>query len=220
MAEKTFGYARVSTDKQELERQLALLREYVDSEDDIFTDKFTGRDFSRDGFKRLCSTVRKGDTIVVESLSRVGRSAKELLEVLENWQDQGIIFMSIKENIDLSTTTGKLIAQLLSGLAEFEANCIRERVKEGIAVARAKGRIGGRPKTKKEKIDKAFRLYRSKEYSVKELCELCGISAATFYRALREAKDNESSEESSSVLQDGGREGLSVQAANDAELCE
>lgn len=202
MEGKTFGYARVSTDKQELERQLRMLREYVDSEEDIFTDKFTGRDFSRDGFKRLCSVVREGDTIVVESLSRVGRSAKELLEVLEKWNDQGVIFMSIKENIDLSTTTGKLIAQLLSSLAEFEANCIRERVKEGIAVARAKGRIGGRPRVKKEIIDKALRMYKTKIHSVKEISEICGISTATLYRALRRENANESSEESSSILQD------------------
>ena len=201
MEGKIFGYARVSTDKQDLARQLKMLQEYGIAEEDIFVDKFTGRDFSRDGFQRLCSTVRRGDMIIVESLSRVGRSSKELLDVLERWQQQGVVFVSLKENIDLSTTTGKLIAQLLSGLAEFEASCIRERVKEGIAVARAKGRIGGRPRTKKEIIDKALKLYKARIQSAKEICEICGISTATLYRALKEERDNESSEESSSVLQ-------------------
>ena len=197
---KIFGYARVSTDKQELARQLKMLHEYGISDEDIFVDKFTGRDFSRDGFQRLCSTVRKGDMIIVESLSRVGRSSKELLEVLERWQQQGVVFVSLKENIDLSTPTGKLIAQVFSSLAEFEASCIRERVKEGIAVARAKGRIGGRPRVKKEIIDKALKLYDAKIHSTREICELCGISTATLYRALREARKNEPCEESGTVL--------------------
>lgn len=185
MSEQVFGYARVSTDKQELARQLNMLGEYGVTEENLFTDKFTGRSFSRDGFMRLCSVLRSGDTVVVESLSRVGRTAKELLEVLEKWQRDGVKFISLKEKIDLSTPTGKLVTQLLCSLAEFEADCIRERVREGITAARAAGRIGGRPKVDKAIIDKAMKLRRAKTHSVKEICELCGISTATYYRAIR-----------------------------------
>ncbi len=190
MSNTIYGYARVSTIDQNLDRQLAMLHEYGVEDENIYTDKMSGKTFTRDGFNELCEVATEGDTIIVESLNRVGRSARELLTFLEDWQKRGITFMSIKEKIDLSTPTGKLITQLLSSIAEFEASVIRERTLEGMAIARENGRVGGRPKVNPEVIQKALKLYRAKTHSIKEICEICGISTATLYRYREEDSDD------------------------------
>lgn len=190
MSNRLLGYARVSTVDQNLDRQIKMLRDRGVELKNIFTDKVSGKTYSRDGFKRLCEVAKSGDTIVVEALNRVGRTARELLTIIEDWDKAGITFISLKENIDMSTPTGKLISQLLSSIAEFEASVIRERTLEGLAVARANGRIGGRPRTKQEIIDKAAKLYATHAYSIKEICDMCGISTATLYRYLKERSDN------------------------------
>lgn len=190
MSKRLLGYARVSTVDQNLDRQIKMLRDRGVELENIFTDKVSGKTYSRDGFKRLCEAAEPGDTIVVEALNRVGRTARELLTIIEDWDKAGITFISLKENIDMSTPTGKLISQLLSSIAEFEASVIRERTLEGLAVARANGRIGGRPRTKQEIIDKAAKLYATHAYSIKEICDMCEISTATLYRYLKERSDN------------------------------
>ncbi len=190
---KKYGYARVSTSKQELGRQIKALMDFGIKKEDIFVDKFTGKSYDRDGFKKLCSIVKAGDTVVAEELNRVGRTSKELLAILENWEKQGIVFISLKENIDLSTPTGKLITQLLSCLSEFEASCIRQRVIEGLAIAKLNGRFGGRPKIAPDKISKAIALYNTHTHSVKEVCKICGISTTSLYRALKGVDKNEKS---------------------------
>lgn len=189
MSDRLLGYARVSTADQNLDRQIALLREWGVEPDDIFTDKMSGKTYTRDGFQKLCETAQPGDTIIVEALNRVGRTARELLNIIEKWQSEGITFISIKEKMDMSTPTGKLISQLLSSIAEFEESVIRERTLEGLAVARANGRVGGRPRTKEDVINKAVKLYATHAYSIKEICEVCGISTATLYRYLKERDD-------------------------------
>ncbi len=190
MSNTIYGYARVSTIDQNLDRQLAMLHEYGVEDENIYTDKMSGKTFTRDGFNKLCEVATDGDTIIVESLNRVGRSSKELLTLLEDWQKRGITFMSIKEKIDMSTPTGKFFTQLVSSFAEYEASVIRERTMEGLAVARENGRIGGRPKVKSEIIQKALKLYRAKTHSIKEICEICGISTATLYRYREEDSDD------------------------------
>ena len=182
---KKYGYCRVSTEKQSLGRQMKALSDCGIRQEDIFVDKFTGKRYDREGFGKLCSVLKSGDTVVVEELNRLGRTARELLAMLEDWQSKGITFVSLKENIDLSTPTGKLITQLLSCLSEFEASCVRERVLEGLEVARANGRYGGRPRIDPEKLRKAIKLYKSKTHSVREVCEITGISVASLYRALK-----------------------------------
>lgn len=190
MSNRLLGYARVSTVDQNLDRQIKMLRDRGVELKNIFTDKVSGKTYSRDGFKHLCEVAQSGDTIMVESLNRVGRTARELLNIIEEWESKGITFVSIKENIDMSTPTGKLISQVLSSIAEFEASIIKERTLEGLAIARANGRIGGRPRAKKEVIDKAAKLYATHAYSIKEICDICGISTATLYRYLKERSDD------------------------------
>lgn len=130
----------------------------------------------------MLTDLDKGDTVVVESLSRLGRSTKNLIELMELFNDKGVNLVSLKENIDTTTPTGKLLFTLISAISQFERDCLAERTKEGLAAARARGRKGGRPKKSSSIIEKAIKLYNSKEYSIAEIKELTGVSRSTLYR--------------------------------------
>ena len=184
MAVKTFGYARVSSTDQNLARQLDALKQFGVSECDIFQEKISGVKKDRPAFEALKQQLREGDTVVVESLSRLSRSAKDLLALVEEWDAKGIKFVSLKENIDFSTPTGKLMLGMLSSMVEFERNIMRERADEGRAAARARGMTGGRPKVNQENLKRALRMYDSKLHCVREICEVCQISSSTLYRAI------------------------------------
>jgi len=139
------GYARVSTNEQNLDLQRDALLKAGCREKDIFTDKITGTKQERDGLTRALSHLREGDTFVVWRLDRLGRSLKHLIETVTNLHGQNIAFQSITENIDTATATGQLIFHIFGALAEFERNLIRERTIAGLESARARGRLGGRP---------------------------------------------------------------------------
>ena len=183
MAVKTFGYARVSSNDQNLNRQLDALKQFGVSDADIFQEKISGVKKARPAFEALKAQLREGDT-VVESLSRLSRSAKDLLDIVETWEAQGIKFVSLKENIDCRTSTGKLLLGMLSSIIEFERNIVRERADEGRAAARARGMTGGRPKVNQENLKRALRMYDSGLHCVREICEVCKISSSTLYRAI------------------------------------
>jgi len=190
MGGKRFGYARVSTVAQEEARQIDLLKgEYGIPDSDIYTDKLTGKTLKRKEFQLLQQVLRSGDQVVVESLSRISRSTKDLLALLEDWSERGITCISDKENIDFSTATGKLILTVIAALAEFERETIRERVLEGLASAKARGRVGGRPPTPKSKLEKAIKLYHTNAYSINEITEMTGVKRSVLYRALRKKRE-------------------------------
>ena len=150
-----YGYARVSTNEQNLSRQVDMLEK--NGVDYIFTEKMTGVKKIRPELSKLLEHVSTGDTVVIESLSRLGRSTKNLIELTELFQDKGINLVSLKEAIDTSTPTGKLLFTLMSAISQFERDVIVERTKEGLTSARARGKFGGRPKVESSKIDKAIR---------------------------------------------------------------
>jgi len=127
--------------------------------------------------------------VYVESLSRLSRSSWDLTKLLSEWQEKGITLVSHKENVDCSTPNGKLFVNLLIALAEFERELIRTRIRHGIAAARARGRVGGRKKTDKRKIEKAIRLYEARTHSIREICELCEISKTVLYRELKARRE-------------------------------
>ncbi|HWO97221.1 MAG TPA: recombinase family protein [Bacillus sp. (in: firmicutes)] len=185
---KLFGYARVSTVEQNIERQLDILKEYGVQDDDIFADKISGTKFQRPALDELQKVLRNGDTVITESLSRLSRSTQDLLTILNDWQNRGITYISIKEQLDFSTSTGKLMLTVLAALSQFERDVIRDRVCEGLASARARGRVGGRPKTNKKALEKAIKLYDSNVYSIREITEISGVSQSVLYRALKERK--------------------------------
>lgn len=175
-----FGYARVSTEAQNLDRQLDALRKY--GVDVIYNEKMTGTKKDRPELTKLLERITKGDTVVIESLSRLGRSTKDLIELTELFKSKGVRLVSLKESIDTESSTGKLLFTLMSAIAQFERDTIADRTREGLRSARARGRTGGRPKTNSDSIKKAVKLYNTRQYSVKEIEELTGVKKSTLYR--------------------------------------
>ena len=184
MKNYVFGYARVSTEQQNLDRQLDALRRY--GCDMIYNEKMTGTKRDRPELSKLLDRMTEGDTVVIESLSRLGRSTKDLIELTELFQSKGVHLVSLKESIDTSTSTGKLLFTLMSAIAQFERDVIADRTREGLTAARSRGRTGGRPRTDPAAVRKAVRLYGTKEYSIKEIEELTGVKKSTIYRNLKE----------------------------------
>ena len=185
---KIFGYARVSTDSQVLDRQIDALISRGVALEDIYQEKYTGTKANRPEFDKLRATLRMGDTVIVESLSRLGRSSKDLLAILEEFDNKGITLVSLKESIDISTPTGKLLVTVLSALAQFERDIIVQRTQEGLEAARARGRKGGRPRKDPKKVQQALKLYDSQMHSTKEIAEITGVSVKTLYNAINERK--------------------------------
>lgn len=183
-----YGYGRVSTDRQCLDRQEDFFKSHGITARHIFMEKMTGTKADRKQLERLKEEVREGDTLYIESLSRLGRSTKDLLGLIEFFQRKGVILVSAKESIDTSTSMGKLLTHLMCAITEFERDLTVERTKEGLKAARARGRKGGRPKVNQKDLDIALSLYDSKDHSIAEVCKRCGISQGTLYKAINERK--------------------------------
>lgn len=177
-----FGYARVSRDTQNLDRQIDALKRY--GVDKIYNEKMTGTKRDRPELAKLLDRMTEGDTVVIESLSRLGRSTKDLIELTELFQSKGVNLVSLKESIDTNTSTGKLLFTLMSAIAQFERDVIADRTREGLQAARARGRKGGRPRINIESIRKAVKLYKTMQYTLKEIEELTGVKKSTLYRNL------------------------------------
>lgn len=179
------GYIRISGDKQTTALQEdAMKREAWDR---AYTDKMSGKRFDRPQFQKMLEIARPGDTIVVWRLDRLGRSLKDLIEVVGELEVRSIELRSLKENIDTSTPTGKLMFHLMAALAEFERDVIRERTQAGLEAARTRGKKGGRrPVTQKLRpgqLERAKALYAARENTVAEIMALTGFkSRATFYK--------------------------------------
>lgn len=181
------GYARVSTTDQDLAAQTDALQKAGCEQ--IFTDKASGGTDKRPGLDEMLSKLRRGDTVVVVRLDRLGRSTRHLVNLMEGFQEAGINFRSLSEGMDTSTPTGKMIFQVFAAVAEFERSLIRERTMAGLEAARARGKRGGRPKGLSKKAEQkamvAETLYKERKLSIKEICEQIGISRPTLYRYLR-----------------------------------
>jgi DNA invertase Pin-like site-specific DNA recombinase len=175
------GYARVSTAEQNLDLQTDALTKAGCEK--IFTDTASGAKAHRTGLAEALNFMRQGDTLCVWKLDRLGRSLKHLIETVLRLQEVGKGFRSLQEHIDTTTSGGKLIFHIFASLAEFERDIIRERTKAGLASARSRGRLGGRPSVMNaKKLKMARSLYADAKTNVVEICEGLGISRATFYR--------------------------------------
>lgn len=181
-----FRVIRVSKQEQNEALQRDALKEAECEK--YFGDKITGSKFERKGLEELLAFVRPGDTVIVWRLDRLGRSLKDLIETLKLLKDRGVDFISLTEKIDTTTPGGKLIFHLMGALAEFERDLIRERTNAGLAAARARGRIGGRPKrlATNGKVALARRLFADPNHSISEICSTLGISRSTLYCYVRE----------------------------------
>jgi DNA invertase Pin-like site-specific DNA recombinase len=175
------GYARVSTDDQNLDMQKdALIQAGCEK---ILEDHQSGAKAERPGLKDALEYAREGDTLVVWRLDRLSRSLKDLIEMVTQLEARGIGLKSLHESLDTSSSSGKLIFHIFGALAEFERNLIRERTQAGLQAARARGRKGGRPKSlNADKRALAVRLYEERKHTVKQICQMIGISKPTLYK--------------------------------------
>lgn len=183
-----FGYVRVSKNEQNQDLQFDALKKAGCEK--IFHEKISGVSKDRPEYTKMISELRKGDVIVVWRVDRLGRATYELIKLMLEWQELGVDFRSVSEGIDTSTKMGRLWYMLASVFAENEREILLERTKAGIEAARARGRVGGRPKglTKKSKelASLAATLYQSKKYTTKQICEQLKIgSKSTLYNYLR-----------------------------------
>ncbi len=180
------GYARVSTDDQNLDLQRDALRAAGCGK--VYEDKISGAKAERPGLALALEVARAGDTLIVWRLDRLGRSLHDLILLARRLDEAGIGLMSVQERIDTSSSGGKLIFHMFGALAEFERNLVRERTRAGLTAARARGRKGGRPKLlDPAKRQLAVRLYAEKRHTIGEICRLMGISKPTLYNYLAEA---------------------------------
>lgn len=177
-----FGYARVSTRDQNLEAQLDALTKY--GVDRIYQEKITGTRKDRPELDELLKVLRSGDKVVVYKLDRISRSTRHLLELSEIFETKNVDFVSINDAIDTSTPMGRFFFRILASLAELERDLIVERTKAGLEAARARGRNGGRPRKRKDKIELAIKMYKSKDYTLKEIVQATGVGKTTLYRYL------------------------------------
>lgn len=178
------GYARVSTDDQNLNLQHDALKNAGCER--IFDDQITGSKIQRPGLEAALEFVREGDVFVVWRLDRLSRSLKDLIEMVALLDSQKIGLKSLHESIDTSSSSGKLIFHIFGALAEFERNLIRERTHAGLQAARTRGRNGGRPKKlSNDKAKLALQLYEEKQHSITKICEFIGVSKPTLYKYLK-----------------------------------
>jgi DNA invertase Pin-like site-specific DNA recombinase len=181
------GYARVSTEEQNLEMQRDALLQ--DGCGQIFEEKVSGAKKDRPELDRLLSFVREGDVIVVWKLDRLGRSLKHLVELVDLLLKKNVGLKSLNDPIDTSTSQGRFVFNIFAALSEFERDIIRERTKAGLAAARARGRVGGRKKgLTPEAEDKAMlaeSLYKERKLSTRAIAKRLGISVYTLYAYLR-----------------------------------
>lgn len=181
-----YGYQRVSTKEQNLDRQSQQLVAHGIKPENIYTDKDSGGKVHRKGLDELLSKVTSGDKVVVIELSRLARSVNQLLSISEDFQKRSIELVSLKEQIDTSTAAGKLFFTISAAFSQFEKDMIQDRTKQGLAAAKAKGIKLGRPKAKQEAVDEAMRLYKEASMTVKQIAAATGLSEPTIYRKAKE----------------------------------
>lgn len=175
------GYIRVSTEEQNTARQEVLLREL--GVDEVFIDKASGKSVDRPELRRMMEYVRKGDTVIVESISRFARNTRDLLELVEQLTVKEVEFVSKKEAIDTTTPTGKFMLTVFAAVAELEREYILQRQREGIAIAKTQGKYTGRPpQPLPDNFDEVIARWRRGEITARETMRRTGLKPNTFYR--------------------------------------
>lgn len=181
------AYVRVSTIEQNEARQIEALEKF--GIEKWFTEKVSAKDTNRPQLKQMLDFAREGDTIYIHDFSRLARSTKDLLDIVETLQSKGIHLVSNKENIDTSTPTGKLMLTMIAAINEFERANLLERQKEGIAIAKRNGKYKGRKPFSSDKFEELYALYLSREMNKSELAKQLGISRPTLDKLIREHKN-------------------------------
>lgn len=180
------AYIRVSTKEQNTARQEKAMNEQ--GVERVYIEKISGKDTNRPQLKAMLDYVREGDTLIVESYSRLARSTQDLLNIVDQLTKKRVAFISLKENIDTSTPQGKLMLTIFAGLAQFERECTLQRQKEGIAIAKEQGKYKGRkPLDKPSNWDSVIERMNNGEITKVEARTELGLTHATFYRMLQKA---------------------------------
>ena len=186
-AGRTIGYARVSTTEQDLRMQVDALQAQGCPDELIFVDTASGTKAERPGLTKCLETLQAGDVLLVWRLDRLGRSMVHLVTLVEALQERGIGFRSMCDGaIDTTTASGELVFNVFSALAQFERRLIQERTRAGLAAARARGRLGGRPALDSQdpRVQMAKALYKDRTHEVGAICQTLHISRSTLYRYL------------------------------------
>lgn len=180
------GYIRVSTEEQNEARQIEALNEL--NADKLFVDKSSGKNTERAALKEMLSFVRLGDTVITESISRIARSTKDLLNIIDTLTQKGVEFISLKESIDTTTPQGRFMLTVFAAMAELERENILQRQAEGIAIAKAQGKYKGKQpiKTDKKQFKAVCRRWKSGEITAKQAMKELNLKPNTFYRRVKE----------------------------------
>lgn len=180
------GYARVSTKEQNEARQIKAFEEMEIER--IFLDKQSGKDAERPELKRMLGFIREGDTVVVESISRLARNTKDLLAIVESIKASGAEFVSLKEKIETDSPTGQFMLTVFAAMAELERGYIRQRQAEGIAIAKEEGKFKGKPKMEidEEAFKRECKKWRSGDQTAAETMRKLDLKPNTFYRRVKE----------------------------------
>jgi len=182
-AMSTYSYVRVSDISQHLDRQTIAMNALGVPRENIFIDKQSGKNTVRPGLQQLLASVERGDTIIVESVSRFARNTKDFLELIEKLTAMGVEFVSQKEHIDTTTPTGKFMLTVFAAVAELERGYLLQRQAEGIAAAKARGVRFGRPiNSTPEGFEEVVRRWQRKEIPLSQALAVSGMSKTTFYR--------------------------------------
>lgn len=177
------GYARVSTDDQNLDLQHDALRKAGIADDRLYSDTASGKDADRKELLACLKALREGDTLVVWRLDRLGRSLPDLVRIVGELEQKGASFESLTEKIETGSAAGKLVFHVFAALAEFERNLIRERTRAGLVAARARGRAGGRkPKLSEAQIKEINQMVDAQKLPIGRIAELYGVSRTTIYK--------------------------------------
>ncbi|MGE6716467.1 recombinase family protein [Peribacillus frigoritolerans] len=179
---KIFGYARVSTQDQNLDLQIDSLEKAGVAV--IYKEKMTGTKKERPELEQLLKAISEGDSVVVYKLDRISRSTKHLIELAETFEEKKVNFISIQDSIDTSTAMGRFFFRTMASIAELERDIISERTKSGLQSAKMRGRNGGRPSKDPKLVERALKLHSSNQYSIKEITDMTGVSKSVLYRAL------------------------------------
>ena len=178
------GYIRVSSAEQNTARQEVLMEEL--GVDEVYIDRMSGKDANRPELQKMMEYVRRGDTVIVESISRFARNTRDLLELTERLHEKGVEFVSQKEAIDTSTPTGKFMLTVFAAIAELERDYIRQRQREGIEIAKANGVYKGRKPIVRNNFDAVVALWRKGEITAVEAQRRLDMKPSTFYRKVKQ----------------------------------
>lgn len=178
------GYVRVSTEEQNTARQEVLMEQL--GVDVVYIDKISGKNTDRPELTRLMNFVRKGDIVIVESISRFARNTRDLLDLIEQLHSKDVQFISQKENIDTHTPTGIFMLTVFGAVAELEREYIRQRQREGIDIAKAEGKYKGRPQKRLDDFESVYMQWKQNAITAVKASKLLNISRSSFYRKVNE----------------------------------